>query len=153
MSEAVEYDEYIRQGTRRSMFEALDRAPDRSLHLLTALRAGRVNGFWYYGECACLIGILSGSNQRNIDAQIARVNAVTCGLRTVHGGYTDTPPEIIPAEQLFLTIRPGDTPANNKYSRYAEECVMDWLRYRAKSGPEEAGLECGFLEGKDDDAN
>ena len=140
MSAAVEYDEYIRQGTKRSMFEALDRAPDRSLDLLAALRAGRVNGFWYYGECACLIGTLSGSNVRNIDAQIARDNAVSCGLRMVYNDYTDTPPEIIPAEELFMPIRPGDTPANNKYCRYAEECVMDWLWCRAKSGPEEIGL-------------
>ena len=44
---SFEYDEYIRAGTKWSMFMALDRTPDRVLDLLGALRAGRVNGFWY----------------------------------------------------------------------------------------------------------
>jgi len=136
---SFEYDEYIRAGTKWSMFMALDRAPDRALDLLGALRAGRVNGFWYYGTCACLIGILSGSNSENIDSRQARNNAVACGLREVHGSYTDTPAELIPAEQLFLTLRPGDRPATNKYARYAEHCVLDWMQQRAKSGPEEVG--------------
>jgi hypothetical protein len=135
-----EYDDYIRPGTKDSMFAALDLVPDRALNLLAALRAGKVNGFWYHGECACLIGILSGSNSHNINDAVARDNAVACGLREVHGRYTDTPSHIIPAEQLFLTVRPGDTPANNKYCRYAEKCVTEWMRMRGKSGPEEVGI-------------
>lgn len=140
MADDIEFDEYIRQGTKWSMFMALDLAPDRAHDMLAALRAGKVNGFWYHGECCCLIGILSGSNSHNVNAQVARDNAVSCGLRQVHGGYTDTPPPIIPAEQLFLTVRPGDTPSNNKYCRYAEACITEWMRLRGKSGPEEGGV-------------
>lgn len=50
MNEEIEYDEYIRPGTRESMFAALDLAEgDNVINLLHAMRAGRISGFWYWG--------------------------------------------------------------------------------------------------------
>ena len=44
---------------KRDLFEVLSAAPEEVPGLLTAMQAGRVDGYVYVGECACLVGTIA----------------------------------------------------------------------------------------------
>jgi hypothetical protein len=68
---------------------------------------GRVDGSTYEGACACLVGT------------IANVRGV--GYEAVGNGIA--PDSGRPAEQWFMSIRKGDTPATNQVSAI----TVQWL--------------------------
>ena len=78
--------------------------------LLAALRAGKVDGSTYEGECACLIGT------------IANVRGVS-----YHELGAFQPDSQRPAECWFLGITKGSTPATNTMARIAEGWIEEWL--------------------------
>ena len=81
--------------------------------LLAAIREGRVDGTAYTGQCACLIGTIA--NLRGV----APENIGTDSSR--------------PAEQWFLNINVGNTPATNTFARLAEEWIVEWQGEHAPS--------------------
>ena len=75
--------------------------------LLDAIRAGRVDGSTYEGDCACLVGTIA--NARNISFADIEHDAGR------------------PCEQWFAGISRGDTPADNYHSKMAEQWVCEWM--------------------------
>ena len=74
------------------------------------LRAGKVNGTAYEGDCACLVGTVA--------------NAKGCHYTAV--------PNLAPdakrlAEAWFMQITPGQTPENHPPAKLAAEWIEDWL--------------------------
>jgi hypothetical protein len=97
----------------------LSSAPAEAPAVLEALRAGRVEGSTYQGECACLVGTIA--NARHTDY-------TNLGVLQPNSGR--------PAEVWFLGIHKGDTPETNTQAKYAVEWAEDWLlRVRAAFGP------------------
>ncbi|HEX2611942.1 MAG TPA: pentapeptide repeat-containing protein, partial [Gemmatimonadales bacterium] len=76
--------------------------------LLAAVRAGKINGSAYNGECACLVGTL------------AKVRG--CPVETLEQDSSR------PAEQFFFTIQPGHTPETHQPSKLVETWILDWQR-------------------------
>ena len=75
--------------------------------VLSALKAGKVNGSTYSGECACLVGTIANVRGCNVGA----LNADSSR----------------PAEQWFLMIQPGDTPENSSACADAAKWCEEWL--------------------------
>jgi hypothetical protein len=98
-------------GIRDDLYEILNAAPGEALGLLSALRAGKVDGSTYSGECACLVGTIA--------------NVRKCTINELPG---ITPNSDRPAEIWFYAIRPGHTPANNEVSRVTDGWVVAWIR-------------------------
>ena len=71
--------------------------------LKEALRAGKINGSQYEGECACLKGTIA--------------NIRKCDIVAIQHNSSD------PAELWFLMIRPGMTPDNSEVVKL----TMEWL--------------------------
>jgi uncharacterized protein YjbI with pentapeptide repeats len=94
---------------RDDVWAVLSSAPVEAVGVLSALRAGRVDGSQYQGECACLVGTIA--NTRGCD-------------------YNDIPalrPDASrPAEQWFMQIKPGDTPETSEAAKLAEGWVSEW---------------------------
>src|SRR3546814_18289519 len=67
--------------------------------LIKALKAGRVNGSTYSGECACLVGTIA--NVRGVDVDTLEQDSRR------------------PAEQWFLMIREGATPGDETGGGFA----------------------------------
>ncbi len=84
--------------------------------LLAALREGRVDGSQYEGECACLVGTVA-----NIRKEEYR--ALTIDLRPDSARF---------AEIWFLSIRKGDTPANNQISAITVGWIESWLKKQGR---------------------
>jgi Pentapeptide repeats (8 copies) len=82
---------------KEDLYDVLSYAPNEVPGLLSALLEGRVDGSTYEGECACLVGTLGNVNP---------------ALRS-----------LIPRD----VFRPGHTPANNAFSKYAAEWVEEWM--------------------------
>jgi uncharacterized protein YjbI with pentapeptide repeats len=83
--------------------------------LIAALRAGKVNGSTYSGECACLVGTIA--NARGVDVYTLPTNSSR------------------PAERWFLMISKGDTPGNNSPGAIAAGKAIEWaLEYCAEVG-------------------
>ena len=100
---------------RDDVWAVLSSAPREAPAVLDALRAGRVNGSNYNGECACLVGTIA--------------NARGCDVRKLDRDSTRL------AEKWFLHIREGDTPDTHEPTRLAAEWVADWIaRMRAAFG-------------------
>jgi hypothetical protein len=85
--------------------------------LIAALRAGKVNGSQYEGDCACLVGTLA--------------NARGEGYRAMFPDASSRHP----AEQWFLMIREGDRPGDDTGGGFAAEKALEWaLEYCALTG-------------------
>ena len=67
---------------------------------------GRIDGFYYEGECACLVGTISkikNINYTKIDSII--------------------PDDTRPIERWFLAIKQGETPSNSPFSKI----ILEWI--------------------------
>jgi len=98
------------QPIRDDIWAVLSSAPREVPALIEALKAGRVDGSTYSGECSCLVGTLG----------------------TARGvGYADIdglePNSNRPAERFFMGIRRGDTPETNQVSALALQWAEQWL--------------------------
>ena len=78
--------------------------------LLVLLRAGKVNGQVYQGDCACFVGSIA--NLRGCDYQALP------GLR---------PDSSSPTERWFLAIDEGDTPETSVVAKITEEWIVEFL--------------------------
>ena len=95
---------------RDDLWAVLSSAPREAQAVLDALRAGRVDGSTYTGECACLVGTIA--------------NARHCDTYNLGALKADSHR---PAEVWFMQIKPGHTPENHEPSRLAAEWVDQWL--------------------------
>jgi hypothetical protein len=95
---------------RDDIWAVLSSLPAEVPALIEALKAGRVDGSTYTGECSCLVGTLAaarGADVENLGS--LKINAYR------------------PAERFFMGIRKGDTPETNQFSKLALEWAEQWL--------------------------
>ncbi|HDR9834255.1 TPA: pentapeptide repeat-containing protein [Burkholderia multivorans] len=102
---------------KADFIEVISQAPREVPALIDALKAGRVDGSTYSGECACLVGTIA--NARGIDVYSAELGIPKDESR--------------PAERFFLAIRKGDTPETNAASKLALEWAETWLDTQRKA--------------------
>ena len=95
---------------REDVWAVLSACPAEVPALRAAIAEGRVDGSTYTGDCACLVGTLANARGCEVDE-----------LATVK------PNAGRPAEQFFLGIAKGDTPATNQFSAIALGWVDEWL--------------------------
>lgn len=99
---------------RDDVYDVLRYAPNEVPGLLSALRAGRIDGSTYTGECACLVGTIA--HLRN------------CEPGEVSGVFLDANR---PAEKWFYEIRPGQKPSNSQFAKLAEDWIESWMKSQA----------------------
>jgi len=85
---------------RDDFWAILSAAPAEVPALIEALKAGKVNGSTYEGECACLVGTIA--------------NARKCNYAKIPGL---TPNSHRPAEAFFTAIKPGALPRRTRRRR------------------------------------
>jgi hypothetical protein len=90
---------------RDDLWAVLCSAPAEILGVREALVQGLVDGSTYQGECACLVGTLEKS-----------------GVKPGLGKNSSRP-----AEQFFLGISPGDTPATSDLAKLAVQWIDELL--------------------------
>ena len=98
------------QPIRDDLFSVLSSVPREVPALLEALRAGKVNGSTYEGECACLVGTVANARGCRYDALPE--------LR---------PDSSRPAECWFLGIGTGDTPDTSSIAKLTEAWILEWM--------------------------
>ena len=112
---------YLR-GFRDDVWAVLSSAPAEAEAVLAALRAGKVDGSTYSGDCACLVGTI----------------AKTRGCSTDQLGALEPDANRL-AETWFTQIKPGNTPENHEPTRLAAEWVSQWIdAMRAAFGAQQA---------------
>jgi uncharacterized protein YjbI with pentapeptide repeats len=95
---------------RDDIWAVLSAAPSEVEGLRKALAEGRVNGSAYEGECACLVGTIANVRGCHYEKlEILKPNSRRA------------------AECWFLSIKEGDKPENNPFSKLALEWIDDWL--------------------------
>jgi hypothetical protein len=82
---------------RADLFDVLLRAPKEVPGLVAALKAGKVDGSVYEGECACLVGTIANVRQ--------------CKHTEIPNLKPDSER---PAERWFIGIKQGDTPETSE---------------------------------------
>ncbi len=105
---------------RQDLILAILRLPDELEALRDTIRAGKIDGSTYSGDCACLAGTL----------------AKQCGLSHYSGecigegdmAFRASP--CSPRERWFAVIKPGDTPETNPASKLADEWVTEAIALR-----------------------
>jgi Pentapeptide repeats (8 copies) len=95
---------------RDDIWAVLSSAPREVPALIEALKAGRVDGSTYTGECACLVGTI---------AKTRKVDTDDLGSLKPNSDRA--------AERFFMGIRRGDTPETNQFSKLALEWSQEWL--------------------------
>jgi hypothetical protein len=114
-------------GIKNDVWAVLLHAQPEVAALLTALRAGKIDGSVYRRRegsefCGCLVG--------SLEIAYAQRTGVTEALR-------DANTEIIPglkrdgarpAERWFLAIKPGNTPENHTVARLTEKWVLEFMQ-------------------------
>ena len=95
----------------------ISQAPREVPALIEALKAGRVDGSTYSGECACLVGTIA--NARGINVDSSELGIPKDSSR--------------PVERFFMAIRKGDTPETNPASKLALEWAETWLDTQRKA--------------------
>ena len=81
------------------------------------MKAGKINGSQYQGECACLVGTIANVKGVSIDSYTANQSN--------------------PAEQWFLMIKEGDKPHDKSGGGFALGKALDWsLEWCALNGVE-----------------
>jgi len=95
---------------REDFVQVLNAAPAEVPGLLEALRAGKVDGSTYEGDCACLVGTIAN-------------------VRGCYYGELGAlkPDSSRPAERWFLAIAKGSTPENNPVAKITEGWIVEWL--------------------------
>jgi hypothetical protein len=101
------------EDAKNHVFEILDSA-GHARAVLQALREGRINGVSYYGQCACLLGTIANAGYGG-------------DLRGVTEAIGLNVDETSPAEDWFINIDLGDTPATNPAAKIAEEWLVEWI--------------------------
>jgi hypothetical protein len=96
---------------KENVFAILSAAIPEVPGLLAALRAGKINGSSYEGECACLCGTLANIR----------------GCKYIEMTGSAAPDSSRPAERWFLAIRPGMTPENNQVAKITEGWIEEFL--------------------------
>jgi hypothetical protein len=104
------------------LFDILIRAQAEVPGLLAALRAGKVDGSTYQGDCACLVGT------------IANVRGVN--YRSLENGLE--PNSSRPAEAWFTGIKEGDTPETSKVAKITEDWIVEFLTITGQLPAKEA---------------
>ena len=96
---------------RDDIWSILSAAPNEVSTILAKLKAGKIDGSVYEGECACLVGTIANAKGCNYQklAPLLRANASR------------------PAEAFFTAIKPGDTPETSQPAKLAAEWIEDWL--------------------------
>lgn len=79
---------------------------DEAAGVVAALRAGKVDGSTYSGDCACLVGTIANIRGVTVDA-------------------LDKGPSR-PAEQWFAMIRAGDKPGDDTGGGFAAQKALEW---------------------------
>ncbi|WP_179105862.1 pentapeptide repeat-containing protein [Burkholderia pseudomallei] len=102
---------------KADFIEVISQAPREVPALIEALKAGRVDGSTYSGECACLVGTIA--NARGIDVDSSEFDIQKDSSR--------------PIECFFMAIRKGDTPETNAASKLALEWAETWLDTQRKA--------------------
>ncbi|MDN7894509.1 pentapeptide repeat-containing protein [Burkholderia cepacia] len=102
---------------KADFIEVISQAPREVPALIDALKAGRVDGSTYSGECACLVGTIA--NVRGIDVDSDEFGIPKDSSR--------------PVERFFMAIRKGDTPETNAASKLALEWAETWLDTQRKA--------------------
>lgn len=101
------------------MWAVLSAAPREAQAVLDALRAGKVDGSVYAGECACLVGTIAQAR----DCAVYELDALQ-------------PNSSRPAEVWFTQIAPGHTPETHQPTKLAAEWVAQWIdQMREAFGP------------------
>ena len=95
---------------RDDIWAVLSSLPSEVPALIEALKAGRVDGSTYSGECSCLVGTLARTGGMSVD-----------GIESLR------PNSSRPAERFFMGICEGDTPETNQVSKLACEWSEQWL--------------------------
>ncbi|MBW5285973.1 pentapeptide repeat-containing protein [Burkholderia gladioli] len=102
---------------KADFIEVISQAPREVPALIDALKAGRVDGSTYSGECACLVGTIANARGCSVDAP-----------------QFDIPKDSSrPVERFFMAIRKGDTPETNGASKLALEWAETWLDTQRKA--------------------
>ncbi len=102
---------------KADFIEVISQAPCEVPALIDALKAGRVDGSTYSGECACLVGTIANARGCSVDAP-----------------QFDIPKDASrPVERFFMAIRKGDTPETNAASKLALEWAETWLDTQRKA--------------------
>ena len=102
---------------KADFIEVISQAPREVPALIEALKAGRVDGSTYSGECACLVGTIA--NARGINVDSSELGIPKDSSR--------------PVERFFMAIRKGDTPETNPASKLALEWAETWLDTQRKA--------------------
>ncbi|MCB8880084.1 pentapeptide repeat-containing protein [Acidisoma cellulosilytica] len=95
------------RSAKNDVFDILLRAIPEVPALLDALRAGKIDGSVYEGDCACLCGTIA--NVRGINYRAL--------------GFADS---YRPAERWFLGIKKGDTPENSSVAKITEGWIVEF---------------------------
>jgi hypothetical protein len=109
--------------TRGDVRALISAAPREAPALLTALRAGRVNGSCYHGECACLYGTIA-------KARAGRVLHGTADVVFSFGSVVRPDPSRL-AERCALAIRQGDTPETSPVVALTARWIEEWIAEQA----------------------
>ena len=96
---------------RDDIWSVLSSAPAEVPELIAALKAGKVDGSSYEGECCCLVGTIAKARNCRYDAL----------------GDSLKPDSSRPAERFFLGISKGDTPEDNQFSALALQWAEEWV--------------------------
>lgn len=100
---------YTLAEVKADFFDVLSRAIPEIKGLRYHIVQGLIDGDLYSGPCACLKGT------------IAKVRG--CNYKEL--GIECSP--YLPAEELFLLIKPGHTPENNEYSALAVQWIDEFV--------------------------
>ena len=95
---------------RDDLYAVLSAAPLEVPALIAALKAGKVNGSTYSGDCACLVGTIANARGCEKDDLV-----------------TIEPDSDRPAERWFMNIHPGDTPEKSHVAKLTVEWVDEFL--------------------------
>jgi hypothetical protein len=98
------------QPIRDDFWAVLSAVPKEVPALIEALKAGKVDGSTYDGECACLVGTIANARKTSI---------YSLGLLKPNSSR--------PAERFFMAIREGDTPENNQAAAIAVQWAEIWI--------------------------
>jgi hypothetical protein len=91
---------------KADMWMTLTENPGEVPALIQSLRAGKVNGSVYEGDCACLVGTIAKA--KGVDYH-----------KLTHNSSN-------PAEQWFLMIKQGDKPGDDTGGGFAAKIALEW---------------------------
>ena len=97
---------------RNDLWDVLLRARNEVPFLLGALRAGKIDGSTYEGDCACLVGTIANG----------------CAVPYWELANDLKPDSDRPIERWFMAIKPGHTPENSDVAKITEGWIVEFMR-------------------------